>query len=47
MVSALSFVGSVVSQLCSVQLPWGISFGVVVVGFVTMPLLVVVLKKLL
>lgn len=42
----LSWFGDFLGQLFNFALPFGITFGAIVVGFVGMPLLVGVLKKL-
>ena len=46
MSSCLSVVGDLIGSLMSMQMPWGVPWGVVIVGFVTMPILLVVIKKI-
>lgn len=46
MSGALSVIGNLVGSLMSLEMPWGVPWGVVVVGVATMPLLVVVIKKI-
>lgn len=44
--SALSFIGNMISQIFSLQMPYGISYGILIVGAATMPLLLAVIKKI-
>lgn len=46
MSSCLSVIGDLIGSLMSMQMPWGVAWGVVIVGFVTMPILVAVIKKI-
>lgn len=46
MSGALSVIGNMISQLFSVQMPWGIAWGYVIVGVATMPILLAIIKKI-
>lgn len=46
MSAALTFIGNLIGSIMSIQMPWGISWGVVVVGFATFPILLAVIKKI-
>lgn len=45
MTAGLNFIGSMLAQLFAVTLPWGITFGAVIVGVFGLPLLVKAWKK--
>ena len=42
----LTFITDMLVDIYRIALPWGISFGAVVVGVATMPLLVQIIKKI-
>lgn len=46
MSSCLSFVGGLISDICSITLPYGVSYGVLIVGAATFPVLLSVIKKI-
>ena len=45
-VEILTFITNMLADIYSIALPWGLSFGAVVVGVATMPLLVQIIKKI-
>lgn len=42
----LTFITDMLIDIYGIALPWGISFGAVIVGVATMPLLVQIIKKI-